>query len=96
MQVQTVRVVSMTEVLSRLGLSEEQEHELILFYSETTDHCWGTNVYSLVWWDVFMDEIYACLVGLDYPAERLWESLAEICPPDIFTNDPPTFIDLES
>lgn len=67
MQVQTLRCVPFTEVLSRLP--DEVDHaELVYYFSETTDYAYGTNSHTLVPWTVLVDDLTDCCIELGYEA----------------------------
>ena len=91
MQLQTLRSVPFTEVLSRLP-DEVDRAELIDFFSGWTDFAYGTNSHSVVPWDVLMDDLADCFVELGYrPLD-----VKHVFHAAIFTNDPHTFVDLEN
>ena len=91
MQVQTLRCVPFTEVLSRLP-DEVDREQLIDYFSGWTEYAYGTNSHTLVPWDVLMDDLADCF------AELGWEQFDVnfVFPADIFTNNPHTFVDLEN
>ena len=67
MQVQTLRSVPFTEVLSRLP-DEVDRAELVYFFSGWTDYAYGTNSHTLVPWSVLVDDLTDCCIELGYGA----------------------------
>ena len=89
MQVQTLRCVPFTEVLSRLP-DEVDREQLIDYFSGWTEYAYGTNSHTLVPWNALMDELADCF------AELGWEQfdVNHVFPADIFYGR--IFVDLEN
>ena len=72
MQVQTLRSVPLSEVLSRLPDEVDREH-LLDYFSGWTDFAWGTNSHRLVPWGVLVDDLTDCCIELGYGAPDINE-----------------------
>ena len=100
MEIQTFRSVPFSDVLDRLEVHPDNTKmdprvdipELVCFFSERTEFAYGTNSHTLVPWDVLMDELADCFAELGW----LPFDADDVFLADIFTNDPPTFVDLEN
>jgi len=72
MQVQTLRSVPFTDVLSRLP-DEVDREQLLDFFSGWTDYAYGTNSHTLVPWSVLADDLSDCCIELGYGAPDINE-----------------------
>ena len=72
MQVQTLRSVPFTDVLSRLP-DEVDREQLLDFFSGWTEYAYGTNSHTLVPWSVLADDLTDCCIELGYGAPPLNE-----------------------
>ena len=98
MQVQTLRSVPFTDVLSRLP-DEVDREQLIDFFSGWTDYAYGTNSHTLVPWSVLVDDLTDCCVELGYGApDRLLHAArhdAVLVAGEFYFSDT-VFVDLEN
>ena len=96
MQVQTLRSVPFTEVLSRMP-DEVDRAELVYFFSEWTDYAYGTNSHTLVPWSVLADDLTDCCIELGYGApdiNKIFPKMLMVAGNMISTDD--VFVDLEN